>query len=191
VNFVDIFTSRAGTPPTHDEIAAHFRWKSSFSVRQHLRLIEQKGALQRTPGKARCLKTTGQQPRDSVPLLGSIPAGPLAEAIQLAEDILPGVGGIFRGHELYALRVRGDSMKYAGILEGDLAVFDYQPEVRHGEIAAVLLKNESTLKRVLRTPSGITLHAENPAYKDIFLTGATAAAARIAGRLVGIIRQNP
>ncbi len=180
---------RDGRPPTHDEIAAHFGWKSAFSVRQHLALIEKKGALVRERGKARSLRGPKFKKAAGIPLLGVIPAGPLSEAMEASEDALAIPEGIFRGKQLFALRVNGDSMKCAGIHHGDIAVINHQPEVRDGEIAAVLLGGASTLKRVFRTRSGLLLKAENPESKHIPIAADEAENCQIAGLLVGIIRQ--
>ncbi|WP_367874281.1 transcriptional repressor LexA [Luteolibacter sp. Populi] len=178
-----------GRPPTHDEMAIHFGWKSSFTVRQHLALIEKKGALVRERGKARGIRSLQQSRENGIPLLGTIPAGPLSEAIESADEILAVPPGMFAGKHLFALRVNGDSMKCAGIHDGDIAVINPQPEVRDGEIAAILQQDDSTLKRVYRTSSGLFLKAENPDSRDIPIPAAEAENCRIAGRLVGIIRQ--
>ncbi|MEO5716300.1 MAG: transcriptional repressor LexA [Luteolibacter sp.] len=182
-------THKDGRPPTHDEIASHFGWKSAFSVRQHLSLIEKKGALLREKGKARTVRTSRSQADVEIPLLGSIPAGPFTEAIETCGELLAIPEGMFRGKRLFALRVDGDSMKCAGIHHGDIAVINYQPEVRNGEIAAVRHRDESTLKRVYRTASGLLLKAENPEFKDIPIPADEAEDCQVVGRLVGIIRQ--
>ena len=189
LDFIQDRSHRDSRPPTHDEIAAHFGWKSTFSVRQHLTLIEKKGALVRERGKARSIHSRRPKKEFGVPLLGSIPAGPLSEAMEVAGEILAIPEGMFQGKRLFALRVNGESMKCAGIHHGDIAVIDQQPEVQDGEIAAVQHRDDTTLKRVYRTPTGLILKAENPDSKDILIPATEAQDCRIIGRLVGIIRQ--
>lgn len=181
-------TSRDGRPPTHDEIASHFGWRSSFSVRQHLSLIEKKGALVREKGKARTVRSQLSRAPLEIPFLGLIPAGPLTEAIETDSGSFKIPEGMFRGKRLFALRVNGDSMKCAGINHGDIAVIDHHPEVLDGEIAAIRHRDESTLKRIFRTDSGILLKAENPDFENITIPADEAEECQIAGRLVGIIR---
>jgi repressor LexA len=182
-------TQRDGRPPTHDEIAKYFGWKSAFSVRQHLSLIEKKGGLQREKGKARAVRSRQTTTLVGIPLLGRIPAGPLLNAIETAGENLAISEGMFRGNRLFALRVDGDSMKCAGIHHGDIAVINHEPEVREGEIAAVRNGDDSTLKRVFRTSTGLLLKADNPEFEDILIPAGEAKDCRVAGRLVGLIRQ--
>jgi repressor LexA len=86
------------------------------------------------------------------------------------------------------LRVGGSSMEGAGIYDGDIAVLNAQAEAAKGEIAAVVIGEDTTLKRVFRTADGIRLHAENPDFPDLNFAGSAAASLRIAGVLVGILR---
>jgi len=80
-------------------------------------------------------------------------------------------------------------MNGAGILNGDIAVFDAKPEVKDGGIAAILIEDEATLKRVYRRPEGLLLKAENPAFRDIKVAASDAERVRIAGVLVGVVRK--
>ena len=123
-----------------------------------------------------------------VPLLGRIPAGEPTAAVEEVEEILPLPRGQFRGEKLFALRVRGESMMNAGILDGDVAVLDACREVADGNIAAVVLDDEATLKRLFRTGGGLRLVAENPAFRDRIIPRARLADVRVAGVLVGLIR---
>ena len=107
-----------------------------------------------------------------VPLVGRIAAGSPTFALEEVEETLPMPRSLLRGGaggKLFALRVRGDSMVKAGIFDGDIAVLKAGPEFTDGQIAAVVVDEEATLKRVFRTASGVRLHPENDAYTDILI----------------------
>jgi len=184
----------SGFMPSLEEICAKFGFKSTNSARQHLRLIGKKGRLERLKGKPRAIRLT---PNDAlpppnmvkVPLLGRIPAGPLRTAVEEVEAQLALPRSFFRGEELFALRVRGESMIEAGIFDGDIAVLNARQDADNGEIAAVLLDDEATLKRVYRSAEGLRLHPENQALDDIVVRPEDHKTIRIAGVLVGTLRK--
>lgn len=193
-SFIQEHQRREGVIPTLQEICQHFRFKSVNAAREHLRLIERKGLLQRSPGRPRAIKLAIRLPEPSpdsvsVPLVGRIAAGQPSTALEEIEETLPLPRQLFRGKRLFALRVRGDSMVGAGIFDGDVAVLDAERDVRDGEIAAVVFEGEATLKRIYKTPKGLRLHAENPAIPDRFVRGGEHNAIRIAGVLVGTMRK--
>ena len=187
--FIEERLEATGICPSHGEIADHFRWGSTYSVREHLRLMAQKGVVVCPPGKSRSIRVTRVRQAVGIPLLGSVPAGPLAEAVAEAEEILPVSPDYFGGGSLFALRVRGESMKNAGIRNGDLAIMRHQPTVEHGEIAAVQINHEATLKRVLRTPEGLILRAENPIIPDRRVVADEGSEVVIGGVYLGLIRK--
>ena len=187
---------QSGICPTQEEIREHFGFRSQNTVQEHLRLLQQKGFIKRTPHKARSIQLTAPgQNRDlhsaiSVPLVGWIPAGNPAFALECQEDILLLPRQLFRAPSLFALRVKGDSMTGAGIFDGDLAVLSAGKEWSDGAIAAVVLDEEATLKRVFRVPQGVRLHAENPAYADRIISESSRLNnCRIAGVLMGTVRR--
>lgn len=177
-----------GMAPTQREIAAQFGFASTNTVRSHLRLMEGKGMVVRRPHTARGVQLAAC-PATGIPLLGRIAAGVPLEAIESPEDVLPVSPHLFRGADLFALRVKGDSMKDAGILPGDLAVLNRQEEVTDGEIAAVLLEDEATLKYWFRRGDTMVLRGANPAFAEIVFRADEARVPRILGKLVGLIRQ--
>lgn len=179
---------RRGVMPTHREIADRFQFASVNSVRSHLRLMERKGMVARQPGKARSLRLTVTP--IGIPLLGRIAAGDPFEAIQEAEDFLPVSPSMFSGSQLFALRVKGESMKNVGILPGDFAVINCQYEISNGEIAAVLLDDDATLKYVFRRNGSIILRGANPEFQDIIIGREDTRTLRIIGKYVGLIRKN-
>ena len=184
-----------GVCPTQEEIRQHFGFRSPNSVQEHLRLLEQKGFIKRSPHKARSIRLTapgqGTDLHDliRVPLVGWVPAGNPAFALECQEDVLPLPRRLFRERNLFALRVKGDSMTGAGIFDGDLAVLSAGKEWSDGVIAAVVLDEEATLKRVFRAPQGVRLHAENPAYADRVISENSLPTCRVAGVLVGTVRR--
>jgi repressor LexA len=140
------------------------------------------------PGKARGLKLIIHVP-SGIPVLGRIAAGAPREAIQDADEILPVSPQFFRGNDLFALRVKGDSMKDVGILPGDIAVLNRQQDVGDGEIAAVLLDEDATLKFVHRRSKTVVLRGANPDFPDIIIRNDESRSLRILGKYVGLIRQ--
>lgn len=173
--------------PTQREIAARFGFASPNAVRSHLRLMENKGMLSRLPGKARGLKLRCVTPA-GIPVLGSIAAGNPRAALQDADDIVPVSPQFFHGTDLFALRVKGDSMKNAGILPGDIAVLNRQQDVADGEIAAVLLEDDATLKFLYRRGGAVVLRGANPAFPDIVIRSSDSRSLQVLGKYVGLIR---
>jgi repressor LexA len=190
--FVKERQRQSGFAPTLQEIAAHFGFKSTNSVREHLRLIEKKGFLHKEPGRSRALTVVDTNENDvnsvRVPVLGRIAAGQPIVATQEVDTMLDLPAKLFHGVDLFALRVKGDSMSGAGILSGDFAVFDAIPEIKDGAIAAVVIEDETTLKRVYRRSAGLVLQAQNPAFADIEIPIADSQRARVIGLLIGIVR---
>ncbi len=195
LHFIHKTIEDTGMPPTHDEIRDGLGLKSAFGVRQHLRLIQAKGHLKVLPNTSRGLRiahnvgTVRVSGMKHIPLIGSIAAGTpiLAEenierSITIDEDLYP--TGI-----LFALRVRGNSMVDIGIRSGDWAVIRQQPEVECGQVAAVRIDDEATLKRVYREPGQLRLKAENIQVEDICIRSESGSAVRVEGLYVGLIRK--
>ena len=209
LNFVSHHISSVGFPPTVRQIAVYFG-VSAKAAHDHLRAIAKKGYLRLFPGSARGMEVVnnpyGDDPNgggtpsakniveeiQSVPLVGSIAAGVpmLAEEnveknIPIPKSFLPTTGTMF------ALRVKGDSMEGAGILDGDVAVLqqvhDVFSEVTNGDIVAALVDGEATLKTYQKVGARLQLIPENPRYKPIKL--AEKDNATIVGKLVGVYRK--
>jgi len=164
-----------GSMPTIKEIAAQFGFRSPNAVTEHLRLLRQKGAITREPGKARSLRIITplqplRRPVRDIPVYGSIPAGFPQPREQEAEGCLSvDVNSI--GYQptknAFALRVRGNSMIGRHIMDGDYVVLEHGPEPRHGEIVAALIDGECTLKTYVVKAGRSYLKAENPKYPDL------------------------
>src|SRR5712691_7294304 len=157
LNFIRTFSEREGVPPTVREIGARFKVTPRAAF-DHLAALERKGALERrsTTGRASrsLVLTDRRRPSDivEVPILGRVAAGTplLAEenregALPLAASVLPG-----GGEDLFLLRVRGDSMTEAHIVERDLVLVRRQDSAQPGDIVVALLDDEATVKRFLR-----------------------------------------
>lgn len=194
VEFIGEWQMKNGHPPTQAEICDHFGFGSLNAVRSHLVLIEKKGYLYLNGGKARGIRlvslptSVNQQQENSIPILGSIAAGVPIWAEQNPEGFLPVPPALFGGGELFALHVLGDSMTGAGISNGDIAVIKRADSVENGEIAAVLVEQEATLKRVYISARTLVLKSENPAFTDLTFDLGKSVLVRILGRYQGIIR---
>jgi repressor LexA len=193
--YVENRQRETGFAPTLQEAADHFGLKSPNSIRQHLRLMEKKGFLHRVPGRSRALvvhRAFDQDQADDVvyvPLLGPISAGPPNLACEDPGPTVALSSRLFQGNQLFALKVRGQSMTGAGILDGDIAILDATKQVEDGTVAAVLVEDEATLKRLFRNARGLLLRAENPDYKDIEIHRSQFDAVKVIGALIGILRK--
>ncbi len=182
-----------GAIPTVREIAEHFGFASPNAAAQHLRLIEKKGYVRLLKGRARgiVVPAVSAEPDDrtkQAPLVGAVAAGRPITALENIEGYVTLDRDLFTGQDVFALRVRGDSMTGVGIHDGDLAVVRKQPEVEDGQIAVVLIDQEATLKRFLRQGDKVVLRAENADYDDI-VTDPRDADVEIVGKVIGIMRK--
>jgi repressor LexA len=194
-SFISRYRNETGFPPTVREIANALGYRSPNNVRQHLRLIEQKGFIRLLPGKARGIEIVASTIKDhvenefgyDVPLIGSVAAGKPITAIENIDGYITLDKSIFRGEGLFALRIRGDSMIGIGILNGDIVVIRRKSTAENGEVVVVIIDGDATLKRFVREKDRVYLRAENPAYSDIELFSSNSI--QIAGKLVGVIRK--
>ncbi len=155
----------AGEPPTVREVQRRFGFRAVETARGHLEALVREGLLAKAPGKARGYRLPGDPPR-LVPLLGRVPAGKLEAAVEDPEGWLP-VGARPAGEDLFALRVRGESMTGAGILPGDIVVVRRQETARPGEIVVALVGDEATVKVFRRRGRRVVLEPANPAFEPI------------------------
>ena len=192
LNFVERYTAAYHYPPTLREIADHHGLSSLNGVKKHLSALTKKGHLLRKAGARRALYVTRAPRHDenegiSVPILGRIAAGPplLAEEQVLDRVVLD--RSLVRWDKPFLLRVKGDSMVGAGILDGDHVLVKAQDQAEPGELVVALLDDEATVKRLARTADGYELQPENPKYAPIPLTpdGPTV---RILGKVQGVLR---
>ncbi len=178
-------------PPSVREICQAMNLKSSSTVHAHLKALEKKGYIKRDPTKPRALeimesKYHSTRPRvrsKVVPLVGQVTAGApiLAEENIESYHVVP--EEMVRGEQVFLLKVKGDSMIGAGILDGDMVLVRQQPAAENGEIVVALLEDEATVKRFYREEDHVKLQAENPGYSPILSSDV-----RILGKVTGLIR---
>ncbi|NIR47710.1 transcriptional repressor LexA [candidate division KSB1 bacterium] len=183
-----------GYPPTLQELADELGVASKNAVLKHLSALEKKGYIGKREGGAargiRILESMGfldGPDENSVPLVGSVPAGSplLAEEnvesyVSIPQHLLPSKGKYF------ALRVQGDSMVNAGIFEGDLVVVKSTNAANNGDIVVALIGNETTVKRFVARNGERFLRPENPNYSDIHPTEEWS----VQGKVVALIRES-
>lgn len=195
LSFIIHRQKKQGSPPTVREIAEHFGYKSTNNVRQHLGLIERKGYLRLIPGKSRGIEVSIGLEAEvggnsfAVPLVGAVAAGKPITAVENIEDYISLDKNLFKGPGLFTLKVKGDSMKGIGILDGDLAIVRQQQSAEPGEIVVAIINGEATLKRYFRQDNQIVLRAENPQYQDLLISLEQGDQVQIAGKLIGVMRR--
>lgn len=175
-----------GFPPTRAEICQAFGFRSPNAAEEHLRALARKGALEIQDGSARGIRLTEGL---GIPLIGRVAAGSpiLAEAhIQGRYQI---DAGLFSPRADYLLKVRGLSMRDAGILDGDLLAVHRTSEARSGQIVVARLDNDVTVKRLRRRGAIVELLPENPEFKTITVD-TRETPVTIEGVAVGLVRNN-
>jgi repressor LexA len=190
LDFIQREQREKGFTPSTREIQSHFRFASQTSVMQYLAALERKGFLQRHAGKARALITPVQKVRiHDVPIYGQIPAG----MSSLTEQDIEGhvsldtrSANVSKNHGTFALRVRGDSMIGAHILDGDVVILEQSKEVHNGDIVAALIDGETTLKRYVVDHGRPYLKAENSRYPNLI----PARELKIQGVMVSLVRKH-
>ncbi len=188
-DFIRRYSSQHGYPPTVRDIGKAIGLTSSSTVHTHLSNLEKIGLLKRDPSKPRALEVLVDQAKKAVgpsglPLVGRVAAGAPVLAEENIEDYveIPELAGGEAGE--YVLRVSGDSMRDAGILDGDHVVVHKQETARNGEIVVALVGEEATVKRYFKESDHIRLQPENEAHEPIRTRDA-----QILGRVVGVCRR--
>ena len=180
LEFLNAFIDENGYPPTVREICAAVDLKSTATVSYHLNELKRLGKIQSESNKRRAISLPEQQRSGRIPVVGVVTAGYPILAQENIENTIPWDGD----SDCFALRIKGDSMIGAGILDGDKVVVRPQPECQNGEIVIALLGDEATCKRFRRDKTGIWLLPENPAYEPIDGTEA-----QIIGKVKAVIRE--
>ena len=197
LDFLSGFTSSNGYSPSYEEIAAGLGLNSLATVHKHVTNLQGKGLLQRSHNRSRSIDVLPQRSAsrragsssssggDRLPLLGRIAAGRPVEAIETAETI--SLGDIIGSREVFALEVRGDSMRDEHIVSGDFVLVERTRTAREGEIVVALVDGtEATLKRFYREGTLIRLQPSNAEMAPIY---APATNVSIQGRVLGILRK--
>ena len=198
--FIRRFMDGSGWPPTRGEIAEGLGLKNRQGIDQHLRALEAKGAIELAPGISRGIRLHAEFPTStllsskraasfSLPLLGRIAAGaPILAASHIEEHVTVDAS-LFKPHADFLLRVRGDSMKDADILDRDLLVVHQTAQVRNGQIVVARLvdDDEATVKYYRRQGHKVQLEPANAAYRPIEID-LRRQQLSIEGLAVGVIR---
>ena len=180
LEFLNDFIEENGYPPTVREICAAVDLKSTATVSYHLSELKRLGKIQSETNKRRAISLPEQQRSGRIPVVGVVTAGYPILAQENIESTIPWEGD----SSCFALRIKGDSMIGAGILDGDKVVVRPQPDCQNGEIVIALLGDEATCKRFRRDKTGVWLLPENPAYEPIDGTEA-----QIIGKVKAVIRE--
>ncbi|MFP6814325.1 MAG: transcriptional repressor LexA [Pseudomonadales bacterium] len=179
--------SDTGYPPTRADIARELGFRSPNAAEEHLKALARKGAIEMIPGTSRGIRL----PEDSgLPVIGRVAAGSPILATEHVEDHVDIAAGFFHPRADFLLRVRGDSMVDAGILDGDLLAVHKTPEAQNGQIVVARVDDEVTVKRFRRgrTRSKVTLLPENSNYSPITVDLREQSFA-IEGLSVGVLRR--
>ena len=189
LDFIQREQRETGITPSTREIQTHFGFASQTSVMQYIAALERKGFLDRHARKARALITPAMKVRiTDIPIYGQIPAGMSALTEQTIEghvSLDTRSANVLKNREKFALRVRGDSMIGAHIVDGDIVVLEDSKEVHNGDIVAALIDGETTLKRYVVERGWPYLKAENPRYPKLI----PARELKIQGVVVSLVRK--
>ena len=180
LNFLNQFMNEHGYAPTVREICNAVGLQSTATVHYHLNALRDAGLIEMDEMKKRAISLPDAQRADRIPVVGVVTAGVPILATENIEGYIPwdGESGCF------VLRVRGDSMIGAGILDGDKVVVRPQPDAENGQIVVALLDDSATVKRLKKTGRDVWLMPENPSYEPI-----PGNEAKILGRVKALIRE--
>lgn len=187
LEFLKEYSGKHGYPPTVREIGTHFGflWPAA---RRHLQSLEKKGALRITPSKSRGIEITGFAPAAGVcvvPLVGKVRAGEPILAVEEIDGHITVDRALFPAENTFSLRVTGDSMKEAGILDGDFVIVKPQHAIGHGEIGVVIIGDEATVKRILFENGCVVLKPENSSMESVKYSPEEIT---VAGKVIGLVR---
>ncbi len=189
LGFIQTEQREKGITPSTREIQKHFGFASQTSVMQYLDVLERKGFLDRHARKARALITPVQKVRIAdIPIYGQIPAGMAVLTEQTVEghvSLDARTVNASKNSRTFALRVRGESMIDAHIMDGDIVILEDRKEVHSGDIVAALIDGETTLKRYVLDHGRPYLKAENPLYPNLV----PARELRVQGVMVSLVRK--
>jgi repressor LexA len=176
LDFIRSEIHRRGFPPSVREIGEAVGLSSSSTVHSHLAALEAKGLLRRDPAKPRALEVLDYRDTDravdyervqAVPLVGQVAAGEPILAAENIEATLP-LPVSFSGEDTFVLRVKGESMIEAGILDGDFVVVRQQPTASNGEIVVAMINEEATVKRFFKEEGRVRLQPENRSMEPLY-----------------------
>lgn len=190
LEYIDGRISDRGQPPTLREIGARFGISSTNGVRAHLEALVRKGYLKKHGSFHRGLELVRKLagPVSHIPLVGLVPAGSPIDAAENVESEFALDKSFLPTGENFSLRVKGDSMENAGILDGDFVLVAKQSAAQKGEIVVAIINGEATVKRYFPEGARIRLQPENDKYQPIIVEKKSGDF-RIAGRVIGLLRR--
>lgn len=190
LDVIRAFTVERGYPPSVREIGERVGLSSSSTIHAHLKALERRGLISRDPTKPRALRSdmgprTAQPDSVVMPIVGKVAAGtPITAQENLEGEFVLPTSFIPRSSESFMLRVQGDSMIDAAILDGDLIVVRPQKNAANGEIVVAMLEGEATVKRFYREAGRVRLQPENSAMEPIYAHDVD-----IVGRVEAVVRR--
>lgn len=192
LDFIRNHITKHSAPPTIREICKHFNISSTNGVRCHLTALENKGFIKRATYRSRGIemaeKSLTPASLTAIPILGRVAAGEPIFADQNLEGRIGVDSDLLAGDDLFALRVRGDSMIEAGIFDGDLVFARKQPVASKGEIVVAVIGDDATVKYFHPDTARVRLEPANPQYRTIVVERNTPGF-YIAGKVVGVFRK--
>lgn len=174
-----------GVPPSIREICADLGIRSTSTVHRYLKILEDKGVLERDQNLNRAIRLAsyGHSRTVNVPVLGTVTAGQPILAVEEVEGYLPFRTDIYNSEDLFALKVRGESMINAGILDGDLIIARKTSTAHNGEIVVALIEDEATVKRFYKEKGRYRLQPENDYMEPIWADEVS-----ILGMVIAVLR---
>lgn len=190
-SFIRSAIDRRGMPPTLREIGGRFGIRSTNGVEGHLAALETHGLIRRERGKSRgiVVRSAAERQATPVPLLGRVAAGsPVLSPENLEGHVLVDLSlfSLRRANNIFALRVKGESMVNAHIMDGDILLVRAQSTAQNGDIVVALAEGETTVKRFFREKEAIRLQPENDAMKPLVYDRGDFA---VLGKAVGVVRK--
>ena len=192
LNYIKECILKKGYPPAVREIGAAVRLKSTSSVHSHLESLEKNGYIRRDPTKPRAIEIIDDQfnlaRRElvNVPIVGTVTAGEPILAVENITGYFPVLPEFVHNKQTFMLKVRGESMIEAGILDGDLILVEESDTASNGDIIVALLDDSVTVKRFFKESRAIRLHPENETMEDILVPAGSPFS--IAGTVIGLYR---
>jgi repressor LexA len=188
LNLIKSALEETGFPPTRAEIAKELGFKSPNAAEEHLKALARKGAIDIMPGASRGIRILSSE-QEGLPIVGRVAAGEPILAQEHIEEYCNLPANFFKPAADYLLQVQGDSMKNAGIFNGDLIAVHKCESARNGQIVVARVENEVTVKRLEKNRHKVILHPENEHYGPI-IVDLRQQEFYIEGLYVGVIRRN-